>query len=147
MTPMSDDEVVEFMRTGSRTGKLAVTRKDGSPHVTPIWFDFDDATGELVFLTQVETIKGKSLRRDGRVSICVDLMEMPFHFARIDGEVASLTPQAEDPDAMLHWAIETCRRYVGDNRAEEFGRRNAHPSETLVRVRPIRYLGAWGVSD
>lgn len=147
MTPMSQDDVVAFMRTGSRTGKLAVTRADGGPHVSPVWFDIDDATGEVVFLTQADTVKGKSLQRDGRVSICVDEMEFPFAFARIDGEVASLTDHADDPDGLLHWSTETCRRYVGDDRADEFGRRNASAGEMLVRVRPTRYLGARGVAD
>ncbi len=147
MTPMQKDEVVEFMRTGSRTGKLAVTRADGRPHVTPVWFDFDDDTGELVFLTQVDSIKGKSLRRDGRVSICVDEMEFPFDFARIDGEVSSLTPHDDDPDALLHWSTVTCRRYVGDDRADEYGRRNAHPTEMLVRIRPTGHLGARGIAS
>ncbi len=142
MTPMSPEEIVAFMRTGSRTGKLAVTRADGRPHVTPIWFDVDDATGELVFLTVVESVKGKSLRRDGRVSICVDEMDFPFAFARIDGEVASLTPYEDDPDGVLHWSTVTCRRYVGDERAEEFGRRNAAPGEMLVRIRPTNHVGA-----
>ena len=50
------DQVVAFMREGSRTGKLAVTRKDGSPHVVPIWFDFDDDTGELVFVMGKESL-------------------------------------------------------------------------------------------
>ena len=39
---MTPGEVVEFMREGSGTGKLAVTRKDCSPHVVPIVFTFDD---------------------------------------------------------------------------------------------------------
>lgn len=147
MTPMTPDDVVAFMREGSRTGKLAVTRADGRPHVTPIWFDFDDDTGEIVFLTQVESVKGRSLRRDGRVSLCVDLSEFPFAFARIDGEVSGVLMHDDDPELMLHWSTETCRRYVGDERAAEFGARNAHPSEMIVRVRPTSYLGAFGVSD
>ncbi len=147
MTPMSPDEVVAFMREGSRTGKLAVTRADGRPHVSPIWFDFDDATGELVFLTQIDSLKGRCLRRDGRVSICVDLMDFPFDFAKIDGEVASLTSYDEDPKGMVAWATTTCRRYVGDDRAEAFGRRNADPSEMLVRIRPTAHVGARGVAD
>ena len=73
-------------------------------------------------------------------------MEMPFDFARIDG-VASITTHDEDPDGLLHWATETCRRYVGDERAEDYGRRNAVPEEVLVRVRPIKYVGAAGVAD
>lgn len=146
MKPMSPDEVVTFMREGSRTGKLAVTRRDGRPHVSPVWFDFDDDTGELVFLTQAESVKGRCLRRDGRISICVDVMEMPFHFARIDGEVASITTYEQDPDALLYWATETCRRFVGHDRADEFGRRNAGPGELLVRVAPSRYVGVFGMS-
>jgi PPOX class probable F420-dependent enzyme len=135
------------MRTGSRTGKVAVTREDGRPHVSPVWFDFDDESGELVFLTQASSVKGRCLQRDGRVSVCVDVMEMPFDFARIDGEVAAITTYDDDPDTMLHWGTETCRRFVGDERAQEFGRRNASPGEILIRVRPTTYVGAFGVSD
>ena len=73
-------------------------------------------------------------------------MEFPFAFARIDG-VATTSTYDDDPDALRHWATETCRRFVGDDRAEEFGRRNSDPNELLVRVRPTRYVGASGVAD
>ncbi|MEM9464451.1 MAG: PPOX class F420-dependent oxidoreductase [Actinomycetota bacterium] len=146
MRPMSPDEVVTFMTTGSRTGKLALVRKDGSPTVTPIWFDLDPATGDLVFMTGAESAKAKMLRREPRVSICVDVMEMPYDFARVDG-VASITEYADDPDAIRYWATETCRRFVGDDRADEFGERNGGDDEILVRVRPTKYVGAFGVSD
>jgi len=146
MQPMSNDQVVAFMRTGSRTGKLGVTRKDGRPHIAPIWFDFDDATGELVFVMGRDSLKARCIARDPRVTICVDTMEMPYDFARIDG-VATLHTHDDDPAAMLHWATETCRRYVGDDRAAEFGQRNAASDELLVRVTPERYVGAFGITD
>ncbi len=146
MTPMSPEQVVDFMRTGSRTGKLGVTRKDGRPHVVPIWFDVDDATGEFVFMMGKDSLKARCIRRDPRVVICVDTMEMPFDFARVDG-TASITTYDEDPVAMLHWATTTCRRYVGDERAEEYGRRNGGADEVLVRVQPTNYVGAAGVAD
>lgn len=143
---MSDAEVIEFMTTGSRTGKLALVRKDGRPVVTPIWFDADPATGDLVFMTGAATLKANCIRRDPRVSICVDVMEFPFDFARVDG-TAAITTHAEDPDALRHWATETCRRYVGDERAEEYGRRNGGADEVLVRVTPTLRRGAFGISD
>jgi len=143
---MSPEEVVAFMRHGTRTGKLAVTRKDGRPHIAPVWFDVDVATGEFVFVMGKESLKARCIRRDPRVAICVDTMEMPYDFARIDG-VASISGFDEDPAAMLHWATETCRRYVGDERAEEFGHRNATGDEVLVRVRPNNYVGATGITD
>ena len=146
MHPMSPEQVVEFMTTGSRTGKLALVRKDGSPTVTPIWFDVDPATGDFVFMTGAASAKAKMLRREPRVSICVDVMEMPFDFARIDG-IATITDYDDDPDAIRHWATETCRRFVGEERAQEFGERNGGDDEILVRVRPTKYVGGFGVSD
>lgn len=143
---MSENEVRSFMREGSRTAKLATVRADGSPHVVPVWFDFDDATGDLVFLTGVGTVKGRNLARDPRASVAVDTMEMPFSFARLDG-TATLTRHEDEPDTVARWAVETCRRYVGDDRAEEFGARNAVDGEALVRVRPERLVGEWGVAD
>jgi hypothetical protein len=35
---MRREEWRAFVLEGTRTGKLAVTRTDGRPHVTPIWF-------------------------------------------------------------------------------------------------------------
>jgi hypothetical protein len=42
--------VARLRDEGTRTGKLAVTRSDGRPHVTPIWFVLD---GDDVVLTRV----------------------------------------------------------------------------------------------
>lgn len=138
---MTDEEVRAFMADGSRTGKLATVRADGSPHVAPVWFDFDDATGDLVFMTHEESLKGRSLRRDPRVSIVVDDEGFPFAWARIDG-----TATLSDDD-LVHWATETCRRYVGDERAEEYGRRNGVAGELVVRVAPSRIVGEWGAAE
>jgi PPOX class probable F420-dependent enzyme len=129
------------MLDGSRTGKLATIRSDGSPHVAPIWFTFDDA-GRVVFLTGGDTVKARNMRRDSRVSIAVDDEQMPFSWARIDG-TAELVPDAE---ALLHWAIESCRRYVGDDQAEAYGQRNAVPGELLVIVTPTHMVGQRNVA-
>lgn len=48
--PMTDDEWMDFVSTGTRTAKLATTRADGRPHVAPVWFVLDDH-GQFVFQT------------------------------------------------------------------------------------------------
>ncbi len=68
---------------------------------------------------------------------------MPFDWARIDGTVSC----SEDPEELLHWATETCRRYVGEDLAEAYGRRNGVPGELVVRLRPTRMAGQWGVAE
>lgn len=140
---MTRSEIRSFMGSGSRTGKLATVCEDGRPHVAPIWFDFDEATGDIVFLTATESVKGRNLVRDGRASLLVDDEEMPFSFAKVDG-AATLS---EDADELLHWATATCRRYVGADRAEEFGRRNAVAGEMVVRLTPTSLSGYTGIAD
>ena len=84
----------QFVRAlPARTGKLAVTRLDGSPHVAPVWVDVDGDGDDarLVFMTSADTIKGKSILRDGRVAICFDDERPPFSFATITGTTTTST--------------------------------------------------------
>jgi nitroimidazol reductase NimA-like FMN-containing flavoprotein (pyridoxamine 5'-phosphate oxidase superfamily) len=42
MTEMSKKEIKVFLMQGTLTGKLATVKKDGSPHLVPIWFIIDN---------------------------------------------------------------------------------------------------------
>jgi PPOX class probable F420-dependent enzyme len=138
---MTDEEYRSFLLDRARTAILATVRADGRPHVVPIWFDLDGDT--LVFTTGENTVKGRNMRRDPRVSLCVDEEEPPFHFVLIEG-TAELT--ADDPD-LLYWATRLGGRYMGAGRAEEYGRRNAVKGELLVRVTPQKILAYKNISD
>jgi PPOX class probable F420-dependent enzyme len=133
MYRMDRDEWLTFVTHGTRTGKLATVRKDGSPHVAPVWFviDTDDAGDHIVFTTGVNTVKGHALRRDPRLSMVVDVEVPPFSFVQFQAE-ATLS---EDLGDMLAWATRLGARYMGAEVAEEFGKRNAVPGELLVRAR------------
>jgi PPOX class probable F420-dependent enzyme len=135
MNPMSREQWLAFVRSGTRTGKLGITRASGSPHVTPIWFLIDDGSDpdrdQVVFTTGETSLKAKALRRDPRFALCVDDQTPPYSFVLIEAE-ATLS---EDLDELRTWATRLGGRYMGADRAEEFGRRNAVPGELLVRGR------------
>ena len=132
----------EFVaRMPARTAKLAVTRLDGRPHVAPVWVDLDG--DEIVFMTSADTIKGKAILRDGRVSLCWDDERPPFAFVTVSGVATTST----DPDELLRWAIRIGGRYMGEDRAEEYGRRNAVPPEMVVRVRPSTVVAKVAVAN
>ena len=141
MREMSPSEWREFLLTGTRTAKVATVRRDGRPHVVPIWFDLDG--DEIVFTTSKTSIKGRALQRDGRICLCVDDERPPFSFVMIEG-TATL---AEDPGQLRHWATRIGGRYMGADRAEEYGARNGVPGELLVRVRPTRVLAQADIAD
>ncbi len=138
MASLSDPDVRAFLSHGTRTGKLGWTARDGRPLVAPIWFllegEGEDAT--LVFNTGAETAKGRALARDPRVVLCVDLEEPPFAFVQVQGTV-TLT---SDPDELLRTATELGARYMGEDRAAEFGQRNAVPGELVVRITPTKVV-------
>src|SRR5213082_2221160 len=71
-----------FLMEQVRTAKLATVRKDGRPHVTPVWFELDGDT--LVFTTWHTSIKAVNIRRDGRVCLCVDVDILPSPEGRRD---------------------------------------------------------------
>lgn len=138
---MTDEQWRAFVSQGTRTGKLSTVRADGSPHIAPIWFLLDG--DDLVFNTGKGTVKGRNLARDGRVALCVDDDEPPFAFVVLQGR-AELS---EDLEQVRHWASRIGGRYMGEDRAEEFGARNGVPGELLVRVRIDKVLAYAAVSD
>jgi hypothetical protein len=60
----------------------------------------------------------------------------PYAFVHLRGHVAL----SEDLEELLRFATAIAGRYMGDDRAGEFGRRNAVPGELLVRPRPERVI-------
>jgi PPOX class probable F420-dependent enzyme len=141
--PMADEEVRSFLTAlPARTAKLATVRPDGRPHLAPVWYDVDD-DGSLVLNTGDPTVKGRNLRRDPRLSLCVDDDRPPFSFVVVEG-VAEIS---DDLDAVRRWAGRIGGRYMGADRAEEFGDRNGVAGELLVRVLPERIVSALGVAD
>ncbi len=138
---MGDEERRAFLSSGTRTGKLATVRRDGRPHVQPVWFVLDGE--DLVFTTGASTVKGRNLRRDPRASLLVDDEAPPFAFVRIDGRARL----GEDLDEMLEWSTRIAGRYMGPENAEAYGRRNAVAGELLVRLVPDHVVTEAGVAD
>ncbi|MFD0313415.1 PPOX class F420-dependent oxidoreductase [Streptomyces flavalbus] len=138
---MTDEEWRAFVSYGTRTGKLSTVRADGSPHVTPIWFLLDG--DEVVFNTAARSVKGRNLARDGRVALCVDDDRPPFDYVLLRGRARI----SEDPGELRHWAARIGARYMGEERAEEFGARNGTAGELLVRVTIDQVLSERGVAS
>ena len=137
---MTDPKISAFLEAGTRTGKLAYASADGRPLVAPVWFVVEDGT--LVFNTGKDTAKGRALARDPRATLCVDLEEPPYGFVQVQG-TAELS---EEPGELLRTATAIGARYMGKDRAEEFGQRNAVPGELVVRLRPTKVIAVFDMT-
>jgi len=134
MPEMTKEEYKEFLIQGTKTGKLATVREDGRPHVVPIWYTLDG--DNIVFTTGDTSVKAKNMARDPRVSISVDDQTPPYSFVTIEGTASF----SKDPQQLLHWATCIGGRYMGEDQAETFGRRNASEGEILVTIESTKII-------
>ena len=123
---MLSPEIRDFLVHGTRTAKVGFIAADGRPLVAPVWFVVEG--DELWFNTGRDTAKGRAIVRDPRLVLCA--------YVQVQG-VATVS---EDPAELVASATLIGRRYMGADRAEEFGRRNGVPGELLVKVRPTKVV-------
>lgn len=141
MHAMTEVEYKAFLLTGTRTAKVATVRANGLPHVKPVWITLDG--DDVLFTTHESYVMTKHLRRDPHVSLVVDDETPPYSFVIIEGTVTL----SDDQEQLVRWATVIGERYMGADRAEEFGKRNGVPGEYLVRVTPSKVIAQAGIAD
>ena len=83
------------------------------------------------------------MHRDPRIALCVDDERPPYAFAVLEGAVTFV----DDDAAKLRWATSIAGRYLGEVKAEAFGKRNAVEGELLVRFIVTKVLFQKNVAD
>ena len=142
MSKMTKTEIRTFLKKETFTGKLATVKKDGSPHVVPIWFvlayqNNEDNLGNIYFTTFIGSIKAENIRRDNRISICIDDQTPPFSFVTIHG-TAKLYPYRQKE--VLKWATRIAKRYMGKKHSRAYGERNSGEGAVLVQIKPTKII-------
>ncbi len=125
---MNRAHALAFLRKGTRTGKLATVRPDGRPHLAPIWFVVDG--DDIVFNTWHTSVKAKNIALEERASMVVDLEQPPYAFVIVEGTVTI----SDNLDEVVAVATQIGSRYMGPDRAEEFGKRNGVEGELVMRL-------------
>jgi PPOX class probable F420-dependent enzyme len=73
---------------------LATLMKDGSPQVTPVWYDFD---GTHIRINSAKgRLKDKNMRRDKRVALSIQDPGNPYRYIAIRGGVDEITENGAD---------------------------------------------------
>ena len=137
---LSDPAIRDFLTSGTKTGHLGYTAADGRPLVVPVWFVLDG--DRIAFNTGATTAKGRALLRDPRVVMAVDLPEPPFGFVQVQG-IARVT---DDLDEERRIATMCGARYMGAERAEEFGARNGVTGELGIWIEPSKVIASLDVT-
>ena len=128
MPKMSLTEQSAFLDERGILMRIAVVRDDGSPLVTPIWFLHFEAA--IWFTPRQKSEWFGCLRRDARVSLCIDEQPSPYRKVLIDGE-AELVHDVGNDDKWRSMYRDIAVKYVG----EEAG--NAYVDNTIDEPRGL----------
>jgi PPOX class probable F420-dependent enzyme len=107
---------------------LGTIMPDGSPQVTPVWFDFD---GTHVRINSAKgRVKDKNMRRNGRVALAIQDPENPYRYLAVRGRVEEITETGADAhiDSLA-------KKYLGQDR---YPHRRAGEVRVIYRIRPER---------
>jgi PPOX class probable F420-dependent enzyme len=73
---------------------LATLMKDGSPQVTPVWYDFDGT--HIRINTAKGRLKDKNMRRDKQVALSIQDPDNPYRYLAIRGAIDDITENGAD---------------------------------------------------
>jgi PPOX class probable F420-dependent enzyme len=130
---MTPDELRSFLTETKIFAKIGTIGEDGWPNVNPAWYEYD---GESFWLVTKELAAFcQNMRRDPRVTICIDNPETPYRRVMVRGRA-----EVVDED-WVELARGMVLRYLGQGGMDYF-EATLHLPRILVRIRPER-ITSW----
>jgi PPOX class probable F420-dependent enzyme len=108
---------------------LGTVMPDGSPQVTPIWFDFD---GRYIRINSAKgRMKDKNMRRDPRVALSIIDPDNPYRYLEIRGRVVEITE-----DGAITHIDSLAKRYMG---VDTYPFHQPGVVRVIYRIEPLRF--------
>ena len=131
-TSMTQAEREQFL-ADLHVGILGIERTDGPPLTVPIWYIYEPG-GELWFLTEPDSLKGRLLHQCMRFSLCAQSESLPYKYVTIEG-----TATISAADRELH-SRPMAHRYLGVKEGDKYTDRGSDSNSVRVSTIPERWL-------
>ena len=107
---------------------LATTMKDGTPQVTPVWFNTDGK--HILINSAAGRIKDKNMRARPNIALCITDPANPYRYLQIKGKVVEFTTQGADEHI-----DKLSFKYRG---TEKYGNRKPGEQRVTYKIQPIK---------
>ena len=115
----------DLLETKKAFAHLSTLMPDGSPQVTPVWFDFDGT--HLRINSAKGRVKDRNMRRDARIAVAIQDPDNPYRYLAVRGRVEEITERGADAhiDALT-------KKYLGQ---DQYPYRQAGEVRVTYRIR------------
>ncbi|HXA92796.1 MAG TPA: PPOX class F420-dependent oxidoreductase, partial [Steroidobacteraceae bacterium] len=83
------DQYLDLLQQKKPLASLATVQPDGSPQLTPVWFDFDGK--HIRVNTAKGRVKARNMHEGSRVAVMIVDPDNPYRYVQIRGRVARAT--------------------------------------------------------
>ena len=105
---------------------LATLNPDGSPQVTPVWFEYDGQN--ILVNTARGRVKDRNLKREPRVALSIMDPANPYRYLGIQGRVTEMTENGADAGI-----DRLAKKYLGK---DKYPWRGPNEVRVLVKIAP-----------
>ncbi len=121
------DKFKDLLTTKKAYVHLATLMADGSPQVTPVWFEYD---GEFIIVNSaLGRTKDRNMKRDGRVALSIQDPDNPYRYLQMRGTVVQVT--TEGADASID---RLAKKYLGQ---EHYPGRRVGEIRVIYKIQPL----------
>src|SRR5438309_9720619 len=107
--PVIPDKYLDLLQQKKAFASLATVMPDGSPQVTPVWFDYD---GSVVRVNTAKgRIKARNMQEGSPVALAIIDPDNAYRYVQVRGRVQKVTEEGADAhiDALS-------RKYLGQDK-------------------------------
>ena len=94
MAAQIPDAFQDVLEQKKAFANLATTMPDGSPQVTPVWFDYTN--GHIRVNTAKGRVKARNMQQGSHVALAIMDPDNPYRYIQVRGTVARVTENGAD---------------------------------------------------
>jgi PPOX class probable F420-dependent enzyme len=114
------ENYLDLLQTKRAFANLATTMADGSPQVTPVWFDYTN--GRIRVNTAKGRVKARTMKVGARVALAIADPDNPYRYVQVRGRIVSVSEKGAD-----RHIDSLAKKYLGLDKYP-----NAQPGEVRV---------------
>jgi PPOX class probable F420-dependent enzyme len=124
--PRLNPQEIDAYLAGPHVAHFASIRPDGTPHVSPVWYQWED--GKIIVVSGDSAVKTRNVRKNPKVAISVATDEWPYQYVILEGDATI------DSENLRETVRSIFSRYEGAERGEQDANELIESDQALVAI-------------